>query len=233
MSATIEVVDDPARACAAIMVGAAADGGHIVLAGGSTPRAAYEEFVTAVKAVGLDLRQTTFWFGDDRAVAPGDDRSNYKMVRESLIDPLGEDQLGRVLRIKGELGYAEAADEYERELQAAGSPEFDLMLLGIGPDGHTLSLFPDHPTLDERARLVVGVPEAGHEPFVPRVSMTLPAVGRARHAVLLTDGASKAEAIAAAFGPNVQPNPHVPSSLLGAFAQRLTVLIDSAAAAGL
>ncbi len=233
MSVEIEVVEDPARACAAIMVGAAADGGHIVLAGGSTPRAANEEFVTAVKAVDLDLRQTTFWFGDDRAVPPDDDRSNDKMVRESLIEPLGEDQVGRVVRIKGELGYAEAADDYERELRAAGPPQFDLMLLGIGPDGHTLSLFPDQATLDERTRLVVGVPEAGHEPFVPRVSMTFGAVGLARHAVLLADGESKAEAIAAAFGPNVKPNPHVPSSMLGSFAQRLTVLIDPAAAAQL
>ncbi len=233
MSVEIEVVEDPPRACAAIMVGAAADRGHIVLSGGSTPRAANEEFVTAVKAVGLDLRETTFWFGDDRAVPPDDDRSNAKMVRESLIEPLGEDQLGRVVRIKGELGYAEAAEDYERELRAAGAPQFDLMLLGIGPDGHTLSLFPDQATLDERTRLVVGVPEAGHEPFVPRVTMTFAAVGLARHVVLLADGESKADAIAAAFGTTVTPNPHVPASLLGLFAQRLTVLIDPAAAARL
>jgi 6-phosphogluconolactonase len=233
VSVEIEIVDDPARACAAIMVGAAADGGHVVLAGGSTPRAANEEFVAAARAVGLDLSEATFWFGDDRAVAPDDERSNYKMVRESLIDPLGEDNLGRVVRIKGELGYAEAADAYERELRAAGPPEFDLLLLGIGPDGHTLSLFPDQDSLNERSRLVIGVPEAGHEPFVPRVSMTFPAVALARHAVVLADGSSKAEAIAAAFGSDVRPGPHVPSSMLGSVAQRLTVLIDPAAAARL
>ncbi len=230
MSVEIEIVDDPARACAAIMVGAAADGGHIVLAGGSTPRDANEEFVAAVKAVGVDLSETTFWFGDDRAVAPDDDRSNYKMVRDSLIEPLGEDKLGRVLRIKGELGYAEAAEAYERELREAGPPEFDLMLLGIGPDGHTLSLFPDQNSLDERSRLVIGVPEAAHEPFVPRVSMTFPAVALARHTVLLASGSSKADALAAAFGSDARPDPHVPSSMLGSFAQRLTVLIDPAAA---
>jgi 6-phosphogluconolactonase len=233
MSVEIEIVDDPARACAAIMVGAAADGGHVVLAGGSTPRAANEEFVAAVKAVGLDLSATTFWFGDERAVAPDDDRSNFKMVHESLIDPLGEDMLGRVLRIEGELGYAEAAAAYERELRAAGPPEFDLMLLGIGPDGHTLSLFPDQDTLSERSRLVVGVPEAAHEPFVPRASMTFPAVARARHVVVLASGSSKADAIVAAFGPDAEQTQHVPSSMLGSFAQRLTVLIDPAAAARL
>ena len=137
------------------------------------------------------------------------------------------------MRIKGELGFAAAADDYERELEQAGPPEFDLMLLGIGPDGHTLSLFPDQDVLSERSRLVIGVPEAGHEPFVPRVSMTLPAVGLASHAVLLASGSSKAEAIAAAFGRDAQPTPHVPSSMLGSFAKRLTVLIDPAAAARL
>jgi 6-phosphogluconolactonase len=233
MSATIEIVDDPARACAAIMVGAAADAGHVVLAGGSTPRAANEEFVAAVKAVGVDLRETTFWFGDERAVAPDDEDANYKMVRESLIEPLGEDAIGRIMRIEGELGYAAAADAYEREMRDAGPPEFDLLLLGIGPDAHTLSLFPDQDSLNERSRLVVGVPEAGHEPFVPRVSMTFPAVALARHAVVLASGESKADAIAAAFGPNARPDPHLPSSMLGSFAQRLTVLIDPAAAARL
>ncbi len=233
MTVEIEIVDDPARACAAIMVGAAADGGHVVLAGGSTPRAAYGEFVAAVKAVGLDLSATTFWFGDERAVAPDDDRSNFKMVRESLIEPLGEDAVGRVLRIEGERGYAEAAAAYERELQGSEPPEFDLMLLGIGPDGHTLSLFPDQDTVRERSRLVVGVPEAGHEPYVPRVSMTFPAVRLARHAVLLASGSSKADVIAAAFGSGAEPTPHVPSSMLGSFAQRLTVLIDHPAAARL
>ena len=79
------------------------------------------------------------------------------------------------------------------------------MLLGIGPDGHTLSLFPDQDTLNERSRLVIGVPEAGHEPFVPRISMTFAAVGLARHVVVLASGRSKADAIAAAFGPSAEP----------------------------
>ena len=90
MSVEIEIVEEPARACAAMMVGAAAGGGHVVLAGGSTPRAAYEEFVRAVGAVGVDLSQTTLWFGDDRCVPPDDERSNYLMVKRSLLDPLGD-----------------------------------------------------------------------------------------------------------------------------------------------
>jgi 6-phosphogluconolactonase len=213
-----------------MMVGAAADGGNVVLAGGSTPKAANQEFVAAVQAVDLDLSATTFWFGDERCVGPEDDRSNFKMVKQSLLEPLSDRPIGRLVRMKGELGFAEAAEDYARELEHAGLPEFDLLLLGVGPDGHTLSLFPDQETLSERDRLVVGVPEAGLEPFVPRVSFTLPAVALARHVVVLAAGEGKADAIAAAFGPDATPDPHVPSSLVPSFAKELTVLIDPAAA---
>jgi len=233
MNVDIEVVESPARACAAMLVGAAAGEGHVVLAGGSTPRAAYEEFVKTALAVELPLAQTTVWFGDERCVPPEDDRSNYKMVKEALLDPLGDAAPTRVHRMRGELGPEEAAAEYERVLREAGPPEFDLVLLGIGPDAHTLSLFPDQSTLSERSKLVVGVPEAGHEPFVPRVSFTLPALGLARHVVFLISGASKADAVAAAFGKDAKPDPHVPSSMVASHAKRVTVLLDPPAAARL
>jgi 6-phosphogluconolactonase len=135
--------------------------------------------------------------------------------------------------MKGELGPEEGAADYERELAEAGRPEFDLLLLGIGPDGHTASMFPDQESLSERSRLVVGVAMSGLEPFVPRITLTLPGLALARHAVVLAVGDSKADAIAAAFGPDAKPDPHVPSSLLPSTVERLTVLIDSAAAAHL
>ncbi len=226
----IEVVEDPARACAAMLVGAVAGGGQVVLAGGSTPRAAYREFVGAARAVDLDLADATLWFGDERCVPPGDERSNYRMVKEALLDPLRNAAPWDVRRIKGELGPDEAADAYESELREAGPPQFDLVLLGVGPDGHTASLFPDQPSLSERSRLVVGVSEAGLEPFVPRVTLTLPALASARQVVLLATGASKADAVAAAFGPDAEPDPHVPSSMLVPLAKEITVLIDPAAA---
>jgi 6-phosphogluconolactonase len=233
MSVEIEIVEDPARACAAMMVGAAAGGGHVVVAGGSTPRAAYEEFVEAVGAVGVDLRETTLWFGDERCVPPDDERSNYLMVKKALLDPLGEGAPAAVYRMPGELGPGDAADAYEQDLQDHGPSQFDLVVLGIGPDGHTASLFPGQATLDERERLVVGVPEAGLEPFVPRVSMTLTGLARTRQVVFLISGESKAPAVARAFGAEAAPDRQTPASMVAPLADEVVVLLDPAAAAEL
>jgi 6-phosphogluconolactonase len=232
MTLSFEIVDDPAKACAALMVGAAINGGDIVLTGGSTPRAAYQHFVEAVNRVDIDLAQTTLWIGDERCVDPEDDRSNYKMIKEHLLDPLG-DRAPRFVRMKGELGPEAGADDYESALKDAGSPKFDLLLLGIGPDGHCASLFPGQKSLTERRRLVVGVPQAGLEPFVPRISMALPTLAGARQIAFLAVGDSKADAVAAAFGPDAEPDPATPSSLLVPEARAITVLLDDAAAAHL
>jgi 6-phosphogluconolactonase len=216
-----------------MLVGAAIGGGDVVLTGGSTPKAAYTEFAAAVRIVGLDLAETTFWLGDERCVAPDDERSNYRMIKESLLDPLADLTVPTIKRIKGELGPEQGAEDYERQLRDEGVPAFDLLLLGMGPDGHTASMFPDQPSVSERSRLVVGVPEAGLEPFVSRVSFTFPAIAKAKRVVVMATGDSKAEAVAAAFGPRAHPDPHVPSSLLAAEAKELLVLLDPAAAARL
>jgi len=233
MTVEIEVVDDPGRACSAMLVGVAAGGGHIVLTGGSTPHAAYREFVDAVLSVGIDVSKSTMWFGDERCVSPEDSRSNYGAAKESMFDALADHGLPTIHRMKGELGPEEGAADYERVLRDAGSPRFDLMLLGMGPDGHCASLFPDQPSLSERSRSVVGVEEAGLEPFVPRVSMTLPRLANANQVVFLATGESKAAAVAAAFGPGARPDQHVPTSLLVPLAKEIKVLLDPAAAAGL
>ena len=234
MSVSIEVVDDPARSGAALMVGAALRNGQIVLTGGSTPRAAYAGFVDAVRTVGIDLGATTFWIGDERCVDPDDERSNWRMISESLLDGLGDDNRPAAAhRMRGELGPDAGAEEYERLLRAAGPPRFDLLLLGVGPDGHCASLFPNRPALAERRRMVVGVPEAGLEPFVPRISLTLPALTSARRIVFLATGESKAAAVARAFGPGARPDPAVPASLAAMEAAQVTVLLDAAAASAL
>ncbi len=223
----VSVVDDPVAACAQAMLSAARgrEGAQIALSGGSSPRAVYELAAREPDA----FEQVTFWFGDDRCVPADDQDSNYRMAKETLLDPLERAGVRPVChRIPDEGGPEVAALAYERLLREAGPPTFDLILLGIGPDGHTLSLFPGQPTVSERERLVVGVPEAGMEPYVPRVSMTLSALALATNVILLAIGAAKAEALARAFGPNAIPSTDVPASLVpgavvpGAF----TLLLD-------
>ena len=133
--------------------------------------------------------------------------------------------------MRGEIGPHEGAAHYADELESAGDPEFDLLLLGMGPDGHVASLFPGQDTLEVRDRSVLGVPVAGLEPFVPRISFTLPTIGRARRVVFLISGESKAQAAARAFGADAQPDPRTPASLLAGEASAITVLIDPRAAA--
>jgi 6-phosphogluconolactonase len=222
----LEIVEDPARACAERLVQAAHRGAHIGLTGGSTPREAYRLAAEALDAWG----GVTVWFSDERCVLPEDERSNYGLVRDSLLAGLRNSVLPAVIRMKGELGPAAGADDYERLLREAGNPPLDLLLLGMGPDGHLASLFPDQETLSERSRLVVGVPQAGLEPFVPRISLTFAAIAAAREVLYLVTGGSKADAVAAAFGDGAKPDRHVPSSLLPELTDRITVLLDKDAA---
>ncbi len=225
MTAKLQVLDDPAAACAELLVSAATAGGDIVLTGGSTPGIAYQRAAETPDA----WRGATLWFGDERCVAPDDDLSNYKLANDTLLSQLGDIQPA-VHRMQGELGPAAGAEAYERELEEAGPPHFDLLLLGLGPDGHLASLFPDQETLSERSRWTTGVERAGHEPFVPRISMTFRALTWARSVVFLVSGESKADAVAAAFGPEAKPDHHVPSSMLPPMVDDLTVLLDPAAA---
>jgi 6-phosphogluconolactonase len=233
VSVEIEVLEDPARACSAMLLSAMLHGGDVILTGGSTPAAAYQELAQAIRSVNGDLGATTLWFSDERCVAPDDELSNFRLVKQNLLDPLAELTAPKVQRMRGELGPDKGAEAYERELLEAGEPEFDLCLLGLGPDGHCASLFPDQPALGERAHLVVGVEEAGLEPFVSRISLTFSALAMAKQTVFLVTGESKAQAVAAAFGPDSRPDPHVPASMLVPLANDLKVLVDPPAASRL
>jgi 6-phosphogluconolactonase len=166
-------------------------------------------------------------------VPPDDERSNFGMARDALFDRL-PGKVPDVRRIPGELGPDAGAAEYETALRAAfgeGIPRFDLVLLGLGPDGHCASLFPGDPALEERERLAVGVPRAGLAPWVPRVTLTLPVLNAARQVMFLVTGADKAAATARAFGG--EPDPRIPASLVAPADGTLTVLTDRAAAAQL
>jgi 6-phosphogluconolactonase len=170
-------------------------------------------------------------------VPPDDERSNYRMAKEALLDrlPAPEDGGPSVRRIAGERGPHAGADDYERELrEALGDelPRLDLILLGLGPDAHVASLFPGQDTLNVRDRLAVGVEEAGMEPDVPRVSLTLPVLCAGRAIVFLVAGEGKAEAVARAFAG--EPTVAAPGSLVRPTAGgQLTLLLDPAAASRL
>ena len=222
------MVDDVAGAAAERIAAAVRAGGHIALSGGSTPKAAHE---LVARDGELDWSRTQLWFGDDRAVGPEHEHSNYLMARESLLDRIGGSQ-PEVHRIKGELGHRVAADEYERELATAfgadGPPRMDLLLLGLGPDAHTASLFPNDDALGERDHLAVGVDKPGMAPLVSRVTLTLPVLNAAHEVVFLISGEDKAEAVARAFGD--APDPSAPASLIRPEPGLLHVLLDTPAA---
>jgi 6-phosphogluconolactonase len=226
----LRILDDPAPAAADLLLRAAGAGGHIALTGGSTPRAAYER----AAAVDADWAAATLWFGDERCVPPEHEHSNYRMAREALLDRI-EGSPPTVHRMAGERGPHEGAADYEAKLRSAfdgvDAPALDLVLLGLGPDAHCASLFPDDEALEERERWVVGVERPGMAPLVPRVTVTLPVINAARAVVFLVAGEEKAEAVARAFdGP---PDRGAPASLVAPTEGSLTVLLDRAAAARL
>ena len=219
----ITVVDTPADAARLVaerLVEQAQSGGNVVLTGGSTPRHAYEIAAEQER----DWNRVELWWGDERCVPPGDQRSNYGMAKAALLDRL-EGEPAAVHRMQGELGRDEGVAEYKHEL--AGVDTFDLVLLGLGPDGHVASLFPNFPTLDVTSRDVVGS-EAGYEPFVDRISLTLPRICNTNELVFLATGEDKAEAAARAFGG--RPSPQTPGSLARSTEGATRAILDRAAA---
>jgi 6-phosphogluconolactonase len=196
---------------------------HVSLAGGSTPRRAYE----LLGALLDDAAAADWWFGDERCVPPDDTESNYRLVRESLLAAApvpGE----RVHRIHGEDPPEIAAHAYEAELRrlvpagAGGIPILDLALLGLGEDGHTASLFPGDPSLDVTDVLVL--PVVASKPPPNRITLTLPPLKAAREVVILATGAGKRDAVR---GVLAGPDPAVPASLLAD--ARVTLVVDEAA----
>ena len=218
------VVEDEQEVAAVVaerLVRAAREGGDVVLTGGKTPEQAYKEAANRAP----DWSNVDVWWGDERCVPPDDEKSNYGMAKRTLLDRLDLAPRG-VHRIRGELGKEDAAADYEREL---GDTQLDLLLLGVGPDGHVASLFPNAPTLRRRKRVLPA--EAGLEPFVDRVTLSLPTLCSAREIVFLLSGESKADAAARAFAAD--PSPDTPASLVRARAGRTIAILDRAAAAKL
>ncbi len=219
----IEVLDDPAARVAELLVATAGAGGDLVLTGGSSPKRAYE----LAAAGGADWSGARVWYGDERCVPEDHEWSNHGMAEAALLSKL--DPRPEVFRMEGELGPDAGARNYEALIRErlGDEPPWDLLLLGLGPDAHCASLFPGKPEVNVTDRLVVGVPEAGMEPQVPRISLTIPAINAARHVVFLVTGESKREAVRRAFGDTpdmTSPAAHVRPR------GELTVYLDPAAA---
>jgi 6-phosphogluconolactonase len=221
MNGDIEIVvaDDPAAVVAARLADAARYGWSVVLTGGSTPKQAYE----LAAQLEPDWSKTTLWWGDERCVPPDDENSNYGMAKTALLDRLAA-QPRAVHRIRGELGKDAGAAEYDKALAGA---QLDLVLLGMGPDGHIASLFPNQSTLDERDRRAIGC-HAHLEPYVDRITLTIPVLRSGGDVLFLITGESKADAVARAFAGDASHD--VPASLVRSESGRTTAVLDAAAA---
>lgn len=222
--------DAAATACAESLAAllrdalAARGAAHLALNGGATPRRVYERLPALLE----DWSGVHVWWGDERCVAPEEPESNFRLGSETLI--AGADiPAAHVHRIRGELGPEEGARAYAAELAAhlehdeAGLPVLDVIHLGLGPDGHTASLFPHHPALGAGDVAAVGVRDSPKPP-PERVSLSLACLNAARARVLHTAGEGKRDAVARALAA---PDPATPASLLTR--EHLELIADAAA----
>ncbi len=234
---------DVARAAAALFASAAAEAvkargvAKLAISGGSTPKTMLQMLASQdepfLKTVPWDKIEL-FWV-DERCVGPEDPESNYGMTKTAMLDrvPLPAE---RIHRMEGELDPEVGASKYEAEirntfkLEGAETPTFDLVLLGMGPDGHTASLFPHTEALDEMARICV----ANHVPQKDsyRVTLTWPVINQGRTVAFLIEGAGKADVLKEVFLGAYQPETY-PSQLIRPASGRLTLLLDEASSAKL
>jgi len=220
-----EVAREAADAFVACVAGVLADRAtaRVALAGGSTPKAMYRLLASPAYRERVEWKRVEIYFGDERCVPPEHAESNYRMAREALLDhvPLGAD---RVHRIAGERPPEEAAAQYQQKLVRLGDPpRLDLVLLGMGPDGHTASLFPGTPVLKETRALAAAVYVEKFSSW--RVTLTPPVLSAAAHVIITAVGDEKADALMLAL---TKPVGTVPIQLVHAVDQRW--LVDGAAA---
>jgi len=210
----------------------------IALAGGATPRPLYERLAVLPARDEIAWPNALVFWSDERCVPPDDERSNYRAAQEALLDhvPVREEN---VHRVRGEdADHARAASEYDRVMRwALGSagrpPRLDLVLLGLGPEGHTASLFPGSRAIAEEERLACPVRHAGDpEPHVDRITLTPPAINAARDVLFLVAGKSKAAAVCATLEGPRDPE-RWPAQTIDPSDGRVTWLLDIAAASQL
>lgn len=203
----------------------------LALSGGGTPKPIYAALAGEPYRSAVDWSRVVVLFGDERCVPPADERSNYRMVREVWLDPAG---IADVRRIRGEDDPAREALRYEQELaslfRTAGPPVIDLVLLGMGDNGHTASLFPGTAALRERGRNVVAQYVEVMQTW--RVTLTAPAINNAREVLFLVAGAGKAEMVHNVLRGPFQPDVW-PSQLIEPTRGQLTWLLDAGSAGSL
>lgn len=171
------------------------------LTGGSSPEGLYRLLATEPYRNQIPWERVHWFWGDDRFVPQDDPRSNAGQARRLFLDRVPVPPVNLHAILTEAANADEAARRYEVELREfygaerfdPARPLFDLVFMGVGNDGHTASLFPGHPQVDETERWVVGVSQAGQEPFVPRVSLTFPALASTRGMLFLVTGRGKRE----------------------------------------
>lgn len=199
----------------------------VALSGGSTPAMMYQLLAQAP----LDWKNIHLFWSDERCVPPDHAESNYRMTLESLMARISIPEQN-IHRICGEISPDIAAEQYDQGLHKffGDTPRFDLILLGLGEDGHTASLFPLSPVLNERSKWATAVPhDVPPLPLVPRVTMTLPVLNRASKVVFLVSGAGKAKRLAEVLH-SPEGSPLLPASLVRPEDGDILWLIDRSAA---
>jgi 6-phosphogluconolactonase len=227
-----ELAEAVAREFVARAEGAISASGRfaVALAGGSTPKATYEVLARDYPGE-LDWGRVHVFFGDERTVPPDHEESNYRMAHEALLSRV---PVGGVHRMRGELPPAEAAASYEEELREFFGPEdvpaFDLILLGIGEDGHTASLFPETSALDVTDRWVVANPVL--KLGTTRLTLTIPAINAAKTVAFLVAGQGKAEVLKEILEGDADPRAY-PAKFIRPESGALTWMLDKEAASSL
>ena len=209
----------------------------IALSGGTTPETLYRALTSPAFADRFDWPRTTFFFSDERCVPPDDPRSNYALADKALFTPL-RIAPSQVYRMAGEHSDPQAAaSEYEQQLRLAtrtspsAQPSLDLILLGLGEDGHTASLFPGAPILWDHQRLIAATQSPKDPPN--RLTMTLAVINRASVILFLVAGTGKAGVVRAILAPKTEAERQLPASLVQPEQGRLIWFLDRAAAAEL
>lgn len=204
---------------------------YVALAGGTTPKAAYGLLAQEPRRDAIDWDRVQVFFGDERCVAPDNDESNFKMASDAMLNAVGI-PAENVHRMRGEIEPQAAAEEYAALLrERLGEPlRFDLIMLGMGADGHTASLFPGTDPRQDEDRLV-------RAPYVQkmktyRITLTPKILNSARHIIVATEGLSKAPALYAVRKGPYDPQVH-PIQVLAPTGGTLTWYVDRAAAAEL